>query len=246
MRMKWTHPRAKAQWRSIFTTTFNDKKTKIILCYRFGMNLNLVMQYLLTLNSNFLTFKSSHTSPPGSFLLQPNLCFWPLNSQTAGSKSCSRAVWNRIQTETYCHCARAFPYLLHEPPPSPPGQAPSPGSSSSSSHVWTGSTATCLRAAPPRSQTSTGTTTPLTAHFWRTARWRRSARWEYHRPTTPSHFRAERARGRREVRTDGRIDGRMDGWMGSGAVGEGEERRSKGWVEERKIEFWKKYALYNS
>lgn len=150
--------------------TFNDKKTKIILCYRFNMNLNLMRQYLLTLNSDFLTFKSSHTSSPGSFLLQPNLRFQPLSSQAAGSKSCSRALWNRIQTETYCHCAKAFPYLLREPPPSPPGQALSPGSSSSSSHVWTGSTATCLRAAPPRFQTSMGTTNPLTSHFGRTAR----------------------------------------------------------------------------
>lgn len=43
--------------------TFNDKKTKIILCYRFSMNLNLQMHYLLTLNRNFLTHIPSWELP---------------------------------------------------------------------------------------------------------------------------------------------------------------------------------------
>lgn len=90
-----------------------------------------------------------------------------------------------------------FPYLQHEPPLSPPGPAQSPDSSSSSSHVWTGSMAKCLRAAP-QVLMDTGTTTPLNARSGRTARWRRSARLEYHHLTTPSHFRPAGRRGTRK------------------------------------------------
>lgn len=61
------------------------------------------------------------------------------------------------------------PYLPREPPPSLPGPAQSPGSSSSSARVWTGSTAACLPAAP-RCPTGTGTATPPNAHYGRTAR----------------------------------------------------------------------------
>lgn len=61
-------------------------------------------------------------------------------------------------------------YLLHGPPPSPPGRAPRPGSSSSSARVWRGSMATCLRAAPPWTQTGMGTATPPTSRSGRTAR----------------------------------------------------------------------------
>lgn len=75
----------------------------------------------------------------------------------------------RITTEWLITVWDSFPYLPHEPPPSPPGPALSPGSSSSSFHVWTGSTAMCLQGVP-QVLMGTGTMTPLNARFGRMAR----------------------------------------------------------------------------
>lgn len=142
-------------------------------------------------------------------------------------------------------------YLLHGPPPSPPGRAPRPGSSSSSAHVWRGSMATCLRAAPPWSQTGMGTVTPPTSRSGRTARWGRSARWGCRRRTTPSRFRGWK--GKRTGRSeDKRWEGWMDGRRRSGAAGrEGEKKKVKEMGGGRggggkRSRVWKKYKLYNS
>lgn len=96
-----------------------------------------------------------------------------LTHQQASSQILSSRFSPVLQSNYRNHFAL---YLLREPPPSPPGRAPRPGSSSSSARAWRGSTATCLRVAPPCSPTGTGTATPPTSRCETTARLGRSAR----------------------------------------------------------------------
>lgn len=110
-------------------------------------------------------------------------------------------------------------HLRPEPPPSLLGPTLNLGSSSSSSHAWTGSMAKCLPVGP-QVLMYTGITTPLNARYGMTARWRRSAHSEYHHPKTPSLLRA--ARRRRKERKDGRRK------KGCGKGGKRKEVRNEG------------------